>query len=92
MKIPKTLKQEWRIHLAYIVGFTMMVAFGLLLWSYREIKALRLTSLDAQQSLVEFKHTFGIWESQIESGFVEVVKRDGDTEVIERWRMEKETK
>jgi len=90
MKIPRTIKEDWKIHFGWTIAFTMLFAFGMLLWSHQTIKRLRIELRDSQQTLKECQHTNDIWRSQVKSGSVKIYKETEDgKEIIERWEMEK---
>ena len=88
-KILKHLKKNWKIHAGYILAITMALACITIVMSLKEIKALRTSLKDAEQTLQECRHTLGVWEAQVESGSIKIIKRDGDTETIERWEMKR---
>ena len=88
MKIPENFKREKWIHIGYIVAFTLIVAFGTLCWCWRERESLLGALRDSEQTLNECRHTTSIWESQIASGEVKVIKKmDDGSERIERWKL-----
>ena len=89
-KIIKSVKKNWKIHLSWCVAVAMIASTFTMIWSLKEIKAFRMALKDAEQTLQECRYSFEVWESQIESGSVKVLKRDGDNEIIERWEMTKE--
>ena len=89
-KIKKKLPKHWKLHFAWVVAFTMMMACGALLYSYRELTRLRSELRESEQTLQECLHQQGIWESQISPGEIKILKRDGDTQIVERWELTKE--
>ena len=90
MKRKNLIKKNWKTHACWAVAVTMIVAYSGLWVLLRENKRLKSTLTDSQQTLEECQHSFRVWESQISSGEIKVLKRDGDTEIIERWEMTKE--
>ena len=85
-KIRKHIKKYWKVNLCWMT-FIAFFAVGMLIWYTRQ---LRLELADSQQVLKQCQHTQSIWESQISSGEIRILKRDGDTQIIERWEMTKE--
>ena len=89
-KISSHFKKHGDIHLAWLFIVSICLAIFMMRYLWKENQALKSTLLDSQQVLKQCQHTQGIWESQIDSGEIKILKRDGDTEIIERWELTKE--